>query len=249
MKYKKLYAKQSDIKISNNLKSKYDSYYNSESEWRWIGGIDKCANIIDLCRDIPHAKILDIGSGEGAVLQNLSDMEFSEKLYSLEISNKSVNIIRQRKIKNLCECSLFDGYNIPYDDLTFDLVILTHVIEHVEYPRKLLYEANRVARYIFVEVPLELNKRLSDSIAWALFNKIGHIDFYSLKTIRWLLKTSEFKILLQKVTNPSYKIYKYQFGKKAILRYLPKEILLRIMPNLATLLFTYNCSLLCQIKR
>ena len=32
------------------------------------------------------------------------------------------------------ETKLFDGYTIPYKNKTFDLVVLGHVIEHVEHP-------------------------------------------------------------------------------------------------------------------
>ena len=63
--------------------------------------------------------------------------------------------IRAKNIPGLFDCKVFDGYTIPYDDNAFDLVVLSHVVEHVEHPRKLLYEAKRVARYVFIEVPLE----------------------------------------------------------------------------------------------
>jgi hypothetical protein len=36
------------------------------------------------------------------------------------------------------------GYSIPYDGSALDLVILAHVVEHLEYPKTLLYEAGRV---------------------------------------------------------------------------------------------------------
>lgn len=47
-------------------------------------------------------------------------------------------------------------------DGSFDLAIQSHVLEHVEYPRVVSHEAARVADYVFVEVPLELNRRTAE---------------------------------------------------------------------------------------
>ncbi|MCL0082946.1 class I SAM-dependent methyltransferase [Thermodesulfovibrionales bacterium] len=235
-----------DFFISKKLKSNYDEYYKGESKWREVGAIDKVKNIIDLCWAIPHEKVLDIGSGEGAVLKKLSDIKFAKELYSIEISVSSVEVIKKRKIPNLIECKLFDGYHIPYKNEEFDLVILSHIIEHVEYPRALLKEAGRVARHIFIEVPLELNARLPLNYKWST---VGHINFYSPKTLRYFLSTTNFKIINQKIRNSSYAVYKYQFGNKAIFRYFLKESILLCWPRLATKLFTYNCAILAFLSK
>ena len=234
-----------DINISDKLKSNYDIYYEGESEWRWSGAIDKVNNIVSLCNKYPHEKILEIGSGEGSILKRLSDKQFGDTLYSLEISKTAIKTIQQRNIKNLIACKIFDGYNISYEDNKFDLVILSHVVEHLEYPRKILYEAGRVSKYVFVEVPLELNLRLKRDY---VFDKVGHINFYSPKTIRMLIQTCDLEVLSQFISTPSYKIWQYQFGKKASLIYLPIKSLLKAMPSIATSLFTYHCSLVCKRK-
>ncbi len=232
--------------INKKLKSNYDEYYkDGEFEWREIGANNKVKNIVHLCQVISHEKIIDIGSGEGAVLNGLSDIEFAKELYSLEISVSGIEVIKKRKIPNLMECKLFDGYHIPYKDKEFDLAILSHVIEHVEYPRALVKEAGRVARYVFMEVPLELNARLPLNYKW---NKVGHINFYSLKTIRYLLQTTNFEIIDQRISNSSYASYRYSFRSKAVLRYLLKEIILQCGPRLATELFTYNCAILASLR-
>lgn len=231
-----------DIYIKPGLKKFYNEYDNRESDWRRLSAIDKVNNIITLCNKYPHKTILEIGSGEGAILKKLSDLKFAESLYSIEISETAVETIHQRNIDSLIECKLFDGYNIPYDDKKFDLVILSHVVEHLEYPRKILYEAGRIAKYVFVEVPLEDNKRLKKEF---VFNNTGHINFYSPRTIRKLIQTCNLTILAQRVTHPCYRIYNFQYGKKGIIRYIVKEIALRLMPTVAPNFWTYHCPLLC----
>jgi SAM-dependent methyltransferase len=231
------------LAMSDELKSLYNGHYEGASEWRWLCAVDKANNIIALSKKYQHKTILDIGSGEGSVIKRLSDLRFGDTLYSVEVSETAVEAIRQRNIESLIECRLFDGYNLPYEDDKFGLAILSHVIEHLEYPRKMLYEASRVARYIFVEVPLQDNMRLKRDFT---FDRVGHINFYSLKTIRRLVQTCGLEVKSQRITNPSLSIYRYRCGNTAIMRYLPKEIMLRLVPSAATLLWTYHCSLLCS---
>jgi hypothetical protein len=122
-------------------------------------------------------------------------------------------------------------------------VILSHIIEHVEYPRKLLYEASRVAKNIFIEVPLEDNRRLKKDY---LLDKVGHINFYNPRTIRYLIQSSHLQVLDQSTTNFSKAVYTHQYGFKGALFHLIKNIFLKISPSLATNLFTFNGALICH---
>jgi SAM-dependent methyltransferase len=233
----------SEFGLSAKLKENYDSYYDGESEWRTLGAVDKVNNVVGLCRSLPHQKILEIGSGDGAILQRLSELKFGEALYSIEISESAVDTIRHRMIPRVHECQLFDGYRISYPDRQFDLVVLSHVLEHVEHPRMLLYEASRVAKFIFLEVPLEDTVRLNREF---VFNSVGHINFYSWKAIRHLVQSCGLKILTQTVTNPSLPVYRYCSGRAGILKFGIKELLQRISPVLACRLLTYHCSIVCE---
>ena len=179
-----------DITIREELKQHYSHFYNDKEEkWRWVGSIDKVKNIVDLCEHIPHNTILEIGSGEGSNLQRLSQISFGKRLYSLEISETGVEAIAKKNITGLVGNLIYDGYNVPYEDDTFDLAILSHVIEHVEYPRRLLYEAARVAQHVFIEVPLEENLRMPKNF---ILRKVGHINFYTFKNIRHLVQSCGF---------------------------------------------------------
>ena len=235
-----------DFLVDENLKKKYDGYYEEgDSEWRWIAAMNKANNIISLCKNHPHNSILEIGAGEGSILKWLSERMFGKELYGLEISISGVETIQKKQIKSLIECKLFDGYNTSYENNKFDLAILSHVLEHVEYPRKLIYEASRIAKYLFIEVPLEDTRRLPyDFISY----KVGHINFYSPKTIRILIQTCNLDILSQNITNPSRQVYMYQSGNRGVIKYFVKELLLKLVPRIAINIFTYHSSLLCGKK-
>lgn len=236
----------SDIAVSDHLKKHYADYYkDGDSPWRWLGAMDKAANIISLCDSLPHKSVIEIGAGEGSILKKLSEVWLGDEFYAVEISPTGVETIRKKRIPRLIECSIFDGYTTPYDDGRFDLAILSHVIEHVEHPRILLYEAARVARYIFVEVPLEDTVRLKRDF---VFDKVGHINFYSAKTIRRLIQSCDLEVIDQKVTNVSKAAYTYMYGRKGIAKYYTKEYTLRLAPRLATAMYTYHSPLVCRLK-
>jgi ubiquinone/menaquinone biosynthesis C-methylase UbiE len=216
--------------------------YAGESEWCRLGAIDKADNIVGLCRDVPHASILEVGAGEGSILSRLAELGFGEAHTAIEVSESGVEAIRSRSLPTLVECRLFDGERIPFGDGAFDLVVLSHVIEHVENPRKLLYEAKRVARRVFVEVPLEHNLLLPrDFVA----DDLGHINAYTSKTVRRLVQSCGLEVLAQTVTNRSRETYEYHGDRLGGLKYWIKELALRMAPGVATSIWTYHGSLLC----
>jgi ubiquinone/menaquinone biosynthesis C-methylase UbiE len=235
------------VGVDPQLQRNYDEYYGEDlSEWREMGAIDKVANIRCLCASITPTSVVDIGAGEGAVIQRLAGSGFGQRHFALDISASGVERIRSRKIPTLVECRQFDGYAVPYPDAAFDLAILSHVIEHVEHPRLLLNEAARVADYVFVEVPLEHNRGLAEDFVW---DSVGHINFYTAQTIRLLVQSCGHEVLEQRETHSARRLYEYRMGKKGMLAYLLKEWTLRIMPATAQNLWTYHSSLLLRSRR
>ncbi|MCD4670764.1 MAG: hypothetical protein K8S14_10000 [Actinomycetia bacterium] len=85
----------SDIKISSALDDNYKDYYEGKSEWRRLGAVDKAKNIVSSCKACPHDVILDIGAGEGSVIQELVSSNFGKEYYAFEISESDVEAIRK----------------------------------------------------------------------------------------------------------------------------------------------------------
>jgi len=228
--------------VDPKLQRSYDDYYRADiSEWRELGAIDKASNIRRLCGAYNPTSILDIGAGEGSVVQCLADSGFGQRHFALDISASGVQRISERQIPTLIECRQFDGYTIPYPDATFDLAVLSHVLEHVEHPRLLLNEAARVASLVFVEVPLEHNRRLPKDYVW---DAVGHINFYTAQTIRLLVQSCGYEVLGQFETHSARRLYQYRLGKRGVAAHLLKEVALRTMPATAQRLWTYHSSLL-----
>lgn len=87
----------------------------------------------------PNASVLDIGCGEGYVLDELIARGVT--------AVHGVDIVDIRRNKDY-PFRLYDGQTLPFPDRSFDLVVLSFVLHHVPNERKtvLLEEALRVSR-------------------------------------------------------------------------------------------------------
>lgn len=235
------------LTVSAKLRQNYADYYtDADSEWRRISAMGKADNVVTLCKDLPRTLVLEIGAGEGALLRRLAELNFGAQFYAVEISPSGVEAIKRKQIPRLLECKLFDGYQLPYEDGRFDIAILSHVVEHLEHPRQLLYEAARVASYVFVEVPLEDTVRLSGDF---VFDRVGHINFYSPKTIRLLVQSCNLRVLGQIAVNPPKEAFAFRSPTRGWISYYIKQMLIESLPGLATKIFTYHGALVCEKQK
>ena len=185
--------------IDQNLKAAYDNFYtNSDIAWRMLGARYKAQNIVDVCKQIKPKKVLEVGAGDGSILHFLNDWNFAPELYALEIAQSGVDLIKDRKLERLKDAQTFDGYKIPYPDDSFDLIILAHVLEHVEHERMLIRELKRVAKYIVVEVPKDY--RFGVDTRMKHFLHYGHINMYTPTSLRFLLQSEGLEVLADKVS-------------------------------------------------
>ncbi|MEH3113604.1 class I SAM-dependent methyltransferase [Pedobacter terrae] len=194
--------------LSEEVKTAYDNFYtNSDVAWRMLGAKYKAQNIVEVCKGLKPQKVLEVGAGDGSILHFLNEWHFATALYALEIAQSGVDLINDRKLPNLKEAQTFDGYKIPYDDNTFDLVILAHVLEHVEHERLLIRELKRVAKYIVVEVPkdyrFDVDKRIKH------FLDYGHINMYTPTSLRFLLQSEGLEILADKISMTATETVKF----------------------------------------
>jgi ubiquinone/menaquinone biosynthesis C-methylase UbiE len=182
------------MKPSNQVKEAYaNQYENSIIEWRRSGAWFKAKNIIELSKETPIKSVLEVGSGEGSVLEWLSKWNFCTNLNAIEISESGVDIIKSKNIEHLKSVLIFDGYKIPYPDNHFDLVICSHVIEHVEYERILLREIKRVSKHQIFEVPIDFSLNVDEKVKH--FLNYGHINIYTPALFRFLLLSENFVIV------------------------------------------------------
>ncbi|CAM3866425.1 class I SAM-dependent methyltransferase [Mucilaginibacter galii] len=183
-----------DDKLSGNVKTAYDEFYKTHDEaWRMLGAKYKAQHIIDVCRGRTFAKVLEVGAGDGSILKILSEQDFAPEYHAVEISDSGVDYIQSRSIKDLKSVQVFDGYHLPFGDDSFDLIILSHVLEHVEHERLLLRELKRVAKMCVIEVPRDYKANVDARIKH--FLAYGHINVYTPTSLRYLLRTEGFEVV------------------------------------------------------
>ncbi|RYZ99319.1 MAG: class I SAM-dependent methyltransferase [Sphingobacteriaceae bacterium] len=189
--------------VSNNVNTAYDNFYKDhDEEWRMLGAKYKAEHIVDICKGTTFNKVLEVGAGDGSILKFLSDKNFAPEYHAVEISSSGIERIQSRNIKGLISAQTFDGYHLPFEDNSFDLIILSHVLEHVEHERLLLRELRRVALNFVIEVPLDyrfgIDARINHFLAY------GHINMYTPSSLRFLLLTEGFTINkgLTSITEP-----------------------------------------------
>lgn len=112
------------------------------------------------------ARILDIGSSTGTNLRMLRDLGFT-RFEGLDMSEESVRWCAE---KGLGRVSKGDVCAIPFADASFDLVLATDIVEHVDDDRQAMAEIRRIVKpggNVLVTVP-------AFPSLWGLQDEVSH---------------------------------------------------------------------------
>lgn len=233
------------LNTNKSLQSIYDTYYDGDSRLLKKREITACQTFQHLnyiAGNHSFGRVIDVGAGEGSLLQQLGQNHWANELYGVEISNSGVEVIKRKKIQKLASIKSFDGYHIPFEDQYFDAAISIHVLEHVEHERAFLYELKRVAKHILIEVPLEHTVFINKAINQCH----GHINFYTTQTFKNLLKTSGLKCINMKNFPVSRELEVFMSGQiKGSVKNLIRSTTLSLTPRIATQLMHYMCIAHC----
>jgi 2-polyprenyl-3-methyl-5-hydroxy-6-metoxy-1,4-benzoquinol methylase len=104
--------------------------------------------VLEIVRQLPLGKALDLGAGEGAFSKNLKDLMFDVTACDVEPSIFQPNDIPFVKGDFNVSIPLVDSY--------FDLVVFIEVLEHLKNPWKAIFEINRVLKpggYLILTTP------------------------------------------------------------------------------------------------
>ncbi len=232
---------------STEFRALYDDYYaeGKSARKREVAAIQSVEHLEAITRGETFDRVLDIGAGEGSVLNRLSQRKFAKSLAAVEISRSGLTAIHKKSIPELETVQLFDGYKIPHADKSFDLGLAIHVVEHVEHERLFLHEAARVCEKIYVEVPLEHTRNLERAIR--VSGQFGHINFYTPRIFENLLRTSALKVERTMVFAQSLPYEQHLAGNlRGWLKYRVRRDFLRVAPKIAIRNMSYMFGALCS---
>lgn len=238
------------MQFNDALISIYRDYYLDEIVLakRKISAHQSVDHLRSLLPPRNYQSIIDIGAGDGSVLVELDKLKISNQLHAVEISESGCFSIRQKSIQSLQSVNQFNGYNIPFEDTSFELGLAIHVLEHVEHERAFLHEISRVCDFLYIEVPLELSLRIKNNINAG--RKFGHINFYNQATFVNLLNSCDLEILNYKTFSASIEYEKHIASwPKGHLKYLIKSSSLKYLPAFSQLFFTYMAGAFCRVRK
>ncbi len=149
-------------------------------------------------RFVPRGRLLELGCAEGTFLEQAARAGFHA--YGIEPDPTTSAQARERPNVNVFPGTLGEA---PYPPAFFDVVVLFHVLEHLDSPRRTLGEIHRLLRpggVVIIETP---------NIASFWFRLLGrrwrqfipdHYYFFSPVTLTRLLQESGFRVL--ELTHP-----------------------------------------------
>ena len=118
------------------------------------------AEVLRRVQGVPDREILEIGCGEGMMFE-----ETDVHPVQMDVSVVRVNRAVGKAPKLLCA----DGYELPFPDNTFSVVLLVAVLEHTSEPWRVLAEARRVLKpggRCLMVVPNDITMSLGRLLLW-----------------------------------------------------------------------------------
>ena len=110
--------------------------------------------VVELVRESGARTILDVGCGEGYVLDRIASAGVDAELFGLDMSESAVTDARAL-LGDRARIEQGDARTPPFED-TFDLVLMTEVLEHIPEPANMLPVLERLSRrHLILSVPWE----------------------------------------------------------------------------------------------
>jgi len=155
------------------------------------------SSLFSLIKSLRTDSILDAGCGEGFTMDKLIKNGIGRKIEGIEYSKDSISY--GKKLFPDLTIKQESIYDLPYKDDSFDLVLCTEVLEHLEEPSKALREILRVGKkYLLITVPNEPFFRLSNFLRGKnmsrLGNDEGHINHWNPRSLRRLLNQNKISV-------------------------------------------------------
>lgn len=123
--------------------SKPQMYDESSRKLKSLNIVKILINFLS-AKKLKSLKVLDVGASSGIIDSNIAP--FVKRLVGIDIDISAIkNAKKNFKAKNLV-FQKGDALNLKFKDDSFDIVICTHVYEHVENPYKLFKEIYRVLK-------------------------------------------------------------------------------------------------------
>lgn len=161
----------------------YLNELETEAKWLDIGARRKVDSIQLLLErnGVRSGVLLELGCGTGAVIRECQRRGLAERYVGVDYSEEAIAYLLSHSTGiTAVAADVTDPAALA--DLSADVVVLSHVLEHLEEPTTVLRALNGLrCSYAVLEVPLEDLPigRIKSWVKSRVPNEAGHVQFYS----------------------------------------------------------------------
>ena len=167
----------------------YEKEYHQleENNWWFVARRHMVYYLFNKCKIDKNKSILEIGCSGGPLMKKL-EKDGYKNIYGIDISTKAIELAQMRGVKNV---AVMDGTNPTFEPQSFDLIIASDVLEHIEDASNALknwYNILKPGGKIIVFVP-------AFNFLWSSHDIVNHhFSRYSEKELINILKQANFYI-------------------------------------------------------
>lgn len=215
----------------------YSGDLKREAEWlRRTAGqkVESIARLLDR-QGIRPVKVLEVGAGTGAVIGELRRRGIGTEHFAVDFSEDAIEYLRTQEPDVQAVVADITKTPDPFGKGPYDVVLASHVIEHLEAPALFLNALRQVpSNWFLAEVPLEdlafgrLKARVSDRAN----HPAGHVQFYTKRTFLGELAAAGWSVADSRIYAPRLDAdtFAFAYGSGSIPRKVHKALTERILP-------------------
>jgi SAM-dependent methyltransferase len=95
--------------------------------------------------------VLDLGCARGEITWIVA--EYVEKVVGIDHTKELIEIAIRDNFRPNITYIVGDALEYLQKEQNFDVLILSHILEHIDNPKKFLLDFNKYFKYIYIEVP------------------------------------------------------------------------------------------------
>jgi len=190
---------QSGLSGRDHYLSVYRNSMDRQSEWlRRTAGqkVDAICHLLAR-NNVKPATILEVGCGTGAVIGELQRRSIATSYFGVDYSEEAIQYLKATLPGIHCAVGDVMDSSALFTEQAFDVIICSHVIEHLEQPEGFLQSVLQLNCDVFVmEVPLEnlLFGKIKGLIKDRKQNPAGHVQFFDTASFLALLTDAGFNV-------------------------------------------------------
>lgn len=146
--------------------------------------------LYEMLMETEPKSVLDAGCGEGFVVDYIARRNPDLRLAGVDLSDDAIEFARSH-FGGQARFRTGSVYKLPYSDNSFDTVVCSEVLEHLDEPARAIQELKRVARHhVLITVPHEPYFQWLNSLGrmLRLNPDAGHVNFWTATTFEEFIR-------------------------------------------------------------